>query len=151
MSDTRGAILAAALVGGLVFLAPSKPVPLGENDRIVVTTHESVSPEGKRKRWTSSERITVTPKQSTPSVKTPVQKTSAPSQRTTPIPRPRPPAAISRPERKAVKKQQKRVAGLPSCSAVRAQYDSMSLAQRWSAYQSATSEQVAHGRRCLGI
>jgi hypothetical protein len=80
----------------------------------------------------------------------PVPKTSVPAQRTQPVPRPRPPAAITRPERKAAKKKP-RVAGLPSCASVRAQYDSMSLAQRWSAYQSATSEQVAHGRRCLGI
>ena len=77
------------------------------------------------------------------------QKASTPAQRTTPIPRPRPPAAISRPERKAVKKQ--RVAGLPSCSAVRTQYESMTHAQRLAAYARATAEQVAHGRRCLGI
>ena len=80
----------------------------------------------------------------------PAPKASVPAQRTQPVPRPRPPAAIARPERKAAKKKP-RVAGLPSCAAVRAQYNSMSLAQRWSAYQSATSEQVAHGRRCLGI
>jgi hypothetical protein len=125
MSDTRGAILAAALVGGLVFLAPSTPPA-------------------------QKQSVVAAKSQPAPKVQ-PVQKTSAPSQRTQPAPRLRPPAAISRPERKAVKKQQKRVAGLPSCASVRAQYDSMSLAQRWSAYRSATSEQVAHGRRCLGI
>jgi hypothetical protein len=35
----------------------------------------------------------------------PVPKTSVPAQRTQPLPRPRPPTAIVRPERKAVKKQ----------------------------------------------
>ena len=89
----------------------------------------------------------------------PTPKASVPDKRTQPAPRPRPTAAIARPERKAVKKQPRRAekkaairrTAMPSCSAVRAQYNSMSMAQRWSAYQSATSEQVAHGRRCLGI
>jgi outer membrane biosynthesis protein TonB len=78
-NDTRGLLFVAAVAGGLVFVAPS--VPPGQKQS---------APAAKS--------------QPAPKVQ-PVQKTSTPSQRTTPTPRPRP--AISRPERKTVKKQQK--------------------------------------------
>lgn len=73
----------------------------------------------------------------------------------TPIPKHRPPPPIIRPEKRervTVKKQ--RIAargGLPSCAYVKREYDRMSVGQRWAAYLAATSEQVAHGKRCLGL
>ena len=80
----------------------------------------------------------------------PVQKTGNPSARTHTIPRHRTPARIAAPEQKKAKKAAPRRASLPSCSTIRAQYERMSWAQRWAAYRSATPEQIAHGRRCLG-
>ena len=88
----------------------------------------------------------------------PSPKASVPAQRTQPVPRPRPPAAITRPERKAAKKQPRRAenrpvirrAGLPSCSAIRRQVENMTWAQKMAAYATATPEQIAHGRRCIG-
>jgi outer membrane biosynthesis protein TonB len=76
-NDTRGLLFVAAVAGGFVFVAPS-----------TLPVQKQSAPAAKS--------------QPAPKVQ-PVQKTSTPSQRTTPTPRPRP--AISRPERKAVKKQ----------------------------------------------
>lgn len=74
------------------------------------------------------------------------------------IPRMRVPAPIVRPEKKGKKRPArserpkiKRTASLPSCARIRAAYNRMSVAERWAAYQKATPEQVAHGRRCLGM
>lgn len=79
-----------------------------------------------------------------------VQKSGGPSARTVTIPRPRAPAPIVAPERR--KQAKKRVAhAMPSCAAVRREYENMSLTQRLAAYARATPEQVAHGRRCLGM
>lgn len=72
-----------------------------------------------------------------------------------PLPRVYSPAPIikdTRRERVTVKKH--RVAargGMPSCAHVKREYDRMTTAQRWAAYMAATSEQVAHGKRCLGF
>jgi outer membrane biosynthesis protein TonB len=54
-------------------------------------------------------------------------------------------------ERVTVKKQRTATRGLPSCSYVKREYDRMNSSQRWAAYMAASSEQVAHGRRCLGF
>jgi hypothetical protein len=74
-NDTRGLLFVAAVAGGFVFVAPS-----------TLPVQKQSAPAAKS--------------QPAPKVQ-PVQKTSTPSQRTTPTPRP----AISRPERRAVKKQ----------------------------------------------
>lgn len=93
--------------------------------------------------------VVVLPPMETDKPGTPASRESAP------IPKHRPPAVIVRPEKRervAVKKQ--RIAargGLPSCSYVKREYDRMSVGQRWAAYLAATSEQVAHGKRCLGM
>lgn len=67
-----------------------------------------------------------------------------------PIPGVRPLPSIAKPEKRpSIKKQ--RIARLPSCSVVKREYDRMSHGQRMAAYWRATSEQVAHGRKCLGF
>lgn len=72
-----------------------------------------------------------------------------------PIPGVRPIPPIAKPERKerpTIKRQRAATTTrLPSCSHVKREYDRMTAAQRWAAYMAATSEQVAHGRRCLGF
>ncbi len=113
-------MLAAALVGGLVFLAPGKPVPAAKQAQVAEKAKPAQRPAA--------------------------QKSGGPSARTHTIPRIRPIAPIATPDRK----KQKRKASLPSCASVRAQYNSMTWSQRMAAYAVATPEQVAHGRRCLG-
>ena len=54
-------------------------------------------------------------------------------------------------ERVTVKKQRVATRGLPSCSYVKREYDRMNASQRWAAYLAASSEQVEHGKRCLGM
>lgn len=40
---------------------------------------------------------------------------------------------------------------LPSCAVVEREYQRMSIAEKWAAYRKATPEQIAHGKRCLGM
>ena len=65
-----------------------------------------------------------------------------------PLVRPRP---ITVPERPKAKPKRREVVGLPPCSVVRREYQRMTYAQQIAAYMAATPEQVAHGRRCLGL
>jgi hypothetical protein len=86
----------------------------------------------------------------------PRPKAAAPSPRTVAAPRLKRPAPIVQERPQAKKKRTTttttpRPSGLPSCAVVRREYDSMNTAQRLAAYYRATAEQVAHGRRCLGI
>ena len=60
------------------------------------------------------------------------------------------PKSIVRPERPKAKPK-RREASLPPCSVVRREYARMTYAQQMAAYMAATSEQVAHGRKCLGL
>jgi hypothetical protein len=94
------------------------------------------------------------PKVGDNSPSTPAPKAAAPSPRTAAAPRLKRPAPIVQERPQAKKKRTTptpRPSGLPSCAVVRREYDSMNTAQRLAAYYRATSEQVAHGRRCLGI
>lgn len=50
------------------------------------------------------------------------------------------------PERKKVAAR-----GMPPCSVVRREYERMSIVERLVAYHSATAEEVAHGKKCLGM
>jgi len=61
------------------------------------------------------------------------------------------PKSIVRPERPKAKPKRREVVGLPPCSVVRREYQRMTYAQQIAAYMAATPEQVAHGRRCLGL
>ncbi len=40
---------------------------------------------------------------------------------------------------------------LPSCAAIKREYATMSWAQQMAAYRRATAEEIAYGRRCLGM
>lgn len=88
-----------------------------------------------------------------------VQKAATPAPRTAaPPPRVRTPAPVVRERPQAKKKRvtpttttAPRPSGLPSCATVLREYNRMNHAQRLAAYARATSEQVAHGRRCLGL
>ena len=71
-----------------------------------------------------------------------------------PVPTPRPevetapkakPPALAKPRPPAPKKS------LPSCAVVQRENARMSWAQKMAAYHSATPEQIAHGKRCLGM
>ncbi len=40
---------------------------------------------------------------------------------------------------------------LPSCDVVKREYETMTWAQQMDAYRRATAQEIAHGRRCLGL
>lgn len=67
-----------------------------------------------------------------------------------PPPSPTPPKVQTKPAAKP-RAPAPRKAGLPSCAFIKRQYEAMSAAERWAAYRKATAEQIALGRRCLGI
>lgn len=67
-----------------------------------------------------------------------------------PVPKPRPkveekPKLRPKPKASALKKS------LPSCDVVKREYQRMSYAQQMAAYARASAEEIAHGRRCLGM
>lgn len=70
-----------------------------------------------------------------------------------PLPAPRP--KVEAKPKEQPKPQKARVLApkksLPSCAAVKREYERMTMAQRWDAYRSATPDQIAHGKRCLGF
>lgn len=67
------------------------------------------------------------------------------------LPAPRP-KAEPKPEKPAAKRRQHASrSSLPSCAFIRREYEAMTMAQRWAAYRRATPEQIAHGKRCLGM
>jgi outer membrane biosynthesis protein TonB len=68
---------------------------------------------------------------------------------THPLPRPKPKVVKKKEKKKAKAKPKKR--GETFCERVRREYERMSWAERWAAYQRATPQQVAAGRRCLGM
>lgn len=85
---------------------------------------------------------------------------AAPPVEAKPLPQPRPkaepkppPKAQPKPEKEAFAKKPRAPAkrGLPSCAIVEREYQRMTMAERWAAYRSATPEQIAHGKRCLGF
>lgn len=64
------------------------------------------------------------------------------------------PKALPKPERESLAKKPRTPApkkSLPSCAVVQREYNAMTMTQRWAAYRSATPEQIAHGKRCLGF
>lgn len=67
-----------------------------------------------------------------------------------PLPKikPIPPIMKEEKSRRAAKPRPK---ALPSCAEIKRRRDSMTFAEQLAAYSRATPEEVAHGRRCLGI
>ena len=80
-----------------------------------------------------------------PKAAAPAPKAAPRVQRPAPVVRERPPAKKKRTAAPTPRST------LPSCAVVRREYERMNHAQRLAAYARATAEQVAHGRRCLGI
>lgn len=56
-------------------------------------------------------------------------------------PKPAPPRPRTAPPRKP----------MPSCAVIKREYERMSFTERMAAYSRADAEQIAHGRRCLGM
>lgn len=67
-----------------------------------------------------------------------------------PLPRPRPKAEV-KPKPKPEPPARKPRKAMPSCAFVKQRYEAMSWPERMAAYKSASPEQVAHGKRCLGF
>lgn len=65
-----------------------------------------------------------------------------------PLPAPRP-KIEAKPKPKAEPRPLKK--SLPSCAYIRREQARMSFAEQWSAYLNASPEEIAHGKRCLGI
>lgn len=74
-----------------------------------------------------------------------------------PLPTPRPKVEAKpqpKPEKAAAKRPRATVPAtraLPSCAAIKREYESMTWAQQMAAYHRATAQEVAHGKRCLGF
>lgn len=67
-----------------------------------------------------------------------------------PLPAPRPKITPeAKPKPKATKPPLKK--SLPSCEHIRRERARMSLSEQFAAYQSASAEEIAHGKRCLGF
>lgn len=76
----------------------------------------------------------------------------APEVEAVPLPQPRPKVEVkpkAQPKPKARPSALKK--SLPSCDVVRREYNRMSYAQQLAAYARASAEEIAHGRRCLGM
>lgn len=71
---------------------------------------------------------------------------------TKPVPRPRPKVENRpKPEKKRPAVTTRPARSMPSCAAIKREYDAMSWPERMAAYRKATPEEVAHGKRCLGF
>ena len=69
-----------------------------------------------------------------------------------PLPKIKPIPPIMKEEKRRERvKVKPRTKSLPSCAVIRARRDSMTWAEQLAAYSRATPEEVAYGRRCLGI
>src|SRR5688572_10966786 len=67
------------------------------------------------------------------------------------VPQPRPKPKIVKEKEKKKAKAKPKNRGETFCQRVRREYERMSWAERWAAYKRATPQQVAAGRRCLGM
>ncbi|WP_339500479.1 hypothetical protein [Pseudomonas canadensis] len=65
--------------------------------------------------------------------------------KTEPKPKARRAAPSPRPRAAPAKKQ------MPSCTAIKREYDRMSFTERMAAYRRASADEIAYGRRCLGM
>lgn len=61
-----------------------------------------------------------------------------------PKPQPKPEQPIRKPRPPAQK-------ALPSCAVIKREYETMTYAQQLAAYYRASPEEIAHGKRCLGM
>lgn len=71
-----------------------------------------------------------------------------------PKPKPKPPLRLlPKPEKEAAAKKPRPMVhkALPSCAEVKREYDAMSWPERMAAYRKATTEEIAHGKHCLGL
>lgn len=69
-----------------------------------------------------------------------------------PLPTVRPiPPIMKEEKRRPVKQARPRAKQLPSCAVIRARRQAMTLPEQLAAYSRATPEEIAHGRRCLGL
>lgn len=131
MQALRSLAVLAASVGGLYLLANGQPRPVSQPAPVVATPVVVPLPQPK-----AAPKEVAIPKLRAPA---PIVASEKASKRK------------KKRETKAERAKPKRTAFLPSCARIKAQYDRMSLSERWSAYQTATPEQIAHGRRCLGL
>lgn len=69
-----------------------------------------------------------------------------------PIPGARPIPPIAKEEKRRERPKAKIVSKrMPSCTVVRREYERMTMAQKLARYTTASAEEVAYGRRCLGL
>jgi outer membrane biosynthesis protein TonB len=69
-----------------------------------------------------------------------------------PVARPKPdPKPKERPQPKPRAIVSAKRSSLPSCAVVKREYERMTWTEKMAAYHKASSEEIAHGRRCLGL
>lgn len=84
---------------------------------------------------------------------------AVPKAKPAPLPKLRAPAPIMREHKKtrrkrAEKKLERKIKArprMPSCAAIRSAYNRMDWSAKMAAYRRASAEQIAHGRKCLGL
>jgi len=122
-----GATNSASFVGGRA----SSPVPQVR----YVTVPEPTLPEA----------VTPEPPPAAPTVE-PVTTPEAPAVETKP-----PPKVEVKPKPKPQAKPRVQKKSLPSCAFIKSEYERMSWAERMAEYRKSTVEEIAHGKRCLGM
>lgn len=75
---------------------------------------------------------------------------AAPEAEIKPVPKPRP-KVEEKPKPKPKARPSALKKSLPSCDVVKREYQRMNYAQQMAAYARATAEEIAHGKRCLGM
>ena len=141
--EARGLLLVAALLSGGSFVggrvtAPVPPPPPPEVRYVLIPAPASQAPP--------AEAAPVEPAVEAPALPAPVDAKPIPASR----PKIEAQAKVQiKPARVRIPSARK--SRLPSCAFIRREYEAMTMAQRWAAYRRATPEQIAHGKRCLGM
>jgi len=81
----------------------------------------------------------------------PVSPAPVPPVEVKPLPPPRPKIEAKPKETPKPMKSLPPKKSLPSCAVVKREYERMTWAQQMAAYSRATTEEIAHGKRCLGF
>jgi len=155
--EGRAILIVAALLssvsgsGGFVAGRVSAPVPPAEVRYVTIEVPVAVPPPVAPPA--AAEVAPTEPEPKPPAAAAPAAEPEpVPEVEAAPVPKPRPkveakPKAQPKPKARpsALKKS------LPSCDAVKREFDRMSWSERMAEYRKASAEEIAHGRRCLGM
>lgn len=151
--EGRGLLMVAALLvgGGFVGGRMTAPVPKPEVRYIPIFAPVQMPAEAAP----IDETPPAVPVEPTPVAPIEPPAVTAPPVEAKPLPPPRP-KVEAKPQPKPERAKRPRATApatraLPSCAAVKREYEAMSLSERMAAYRRATAREVAYGKRCLGF